>query len=59
MSQVRIEAQAYGGLWQTLMVLNASDSVAIKMRLDEAQRNYRVRCRATDVRTGCVVDYRG
>lgn len=59
MSQVRIEAQLAGGLWQTIMLMNTSDSVGIKMRLDEAQARYRVRCRATDVKTGCVVDYRG
>lgn len=59
MSQVKIEAQVNGGLWQTLMLMSATDSVGIKMRLDEAQRMYKVRCRATDVKTGCVVDYRG
>jgi|SanBayMetagenome_1026888.scaffolds.fasta_scaffold22522_2 hypothetical protein len=59
MSQVRIEAQVNGGLWQTLMTMNTSDSVGIKMRLDEAHRMYKVRCRATDTKTGCVVDFRG
>ncbi len=59
MSQVRIEAQVNGGLWQTLMTMNMSDSVGIKMRLDEAHRMYKVRCRATDTKTGCVVDFRG
>ncbi len=59
MSQVRIEAQLAGGLWQPLMTMNTSDSVGIKMRLDEAQARYRVRCRAVDTKTGCVVDYRG
>ncbi len=59
MSQVRIEAQLAGALWQTLITMNMSDSVGIKMRLDEAQRMYKVRCRAVDVKTGCVVDYRG
>lgn len=59
MSKVRIEAQLAGGLWQTLMTMNTTDSVGIKVRLDEAHARYRVRCRATDIKTGCVVDYRG
>jgi hypothetical protein len=58
MTQVRIEIQV-GGLWQPLMTMNASDSVGIKMRLDQAHAMYKTRCRATDIATGCIVDYRG
>lgn len=58
-SQVKIQAQIAGGLWQTLMSMNANDSVGIKMRLDQAHAQYKVRCRAVDDMSGCVVDYRG
>lgn len=58
MQYVEIQVQAFGGLWQTIIQVEASNSIGIAMRLDEAVRTYNQRCRARDPRTGNILDYR-
>lgn len=55
---VNIQVQAFGGIWQTIMSVEANNAVGITYRLDEAFRTYKKRCRAVDAKTGTVVDIR-
>lgn len=59
MSMVNIQVQAIAGMWTTVSQVEANNSIAIRYRLDEAQRTYNKRCRAQDTKTGTIVDYRG
>ena len=56
---VQIQIQMAGGIWHTILNVEGSNDVAVKMRLDEAQRTYNTRCRARDPRSGTIIDYRG
>ena len=56
---VQMLIQMNGGIWHTSLSVEGSNDVAVKMRLDEAQRTYKTRCRARDPRSGTIIDYRG
>jgi hypothetical protein len=58
MSRAYIQIQDRSGMWRTINECD-NDQVTIYRRLDDAVRTYNTRVRATDTRTGSIIDLRG
>jgi hypothetical protein len=58
MSRAYIQIQDRSGMWRTINECD-NDQVTIYRRLDDAVRTYHTRVRATDTRTGSIIDLRG
>lgn len=58
MSRAYIQIQDRSGMWRTINECD-NDQVTIYHRLDDAVRTYNTRVRATDTRTGSIIDLRG